>query len=180
MLNFEIDAEQIEAIIEEFGASRIQLHQAFNRAMNRTAGTLRVMASKGLRNELQLRTVSEIRHRLKTIKLKRSGGDIILWFGANNMRISAFKGRPVKTKTGASFRGQDFEGGFLGKNSRGKLTIFKRVGADKYPIAEQTMPVADKINVFVEDEIFVNLEEIFFKNFRAEVRARTIYGVGRQ
>ena len=40
------------------------------------------------------------------------------------------------------------------------------------------MPVADRIMIFVEDEVFVDLDAIFFKHFAADIRARTIFGVG--
>lgn len=180
MLNFEIDSSQIQALTDELEASEKQVRMAFNRALNRTAGTLRRMASTGLRTELQLRTAAAIRKRLKTIKLKRGKNtdDIVLWFGANDLPISAFKGRPRETASGAEFNGQQFDGAFIAKTSKGRQSIFKRKGRARLPIVEQTVPVADKIQVFVEDEIFTEVEAIFFKNFRAELRARTLYGVG--
>lgn len=180
MLYFDIDADDLKAVADELGASQQQIQKAFNRALNRTAGTLRKMSSKGLQGELQLRNAKAIRKRLKTIKLKRGKGmdEVRLWFGSNDLAISAFKGSPKKTRTGASFRGHDFPGAFVAKGRSGKRTILKRVGSERLPVTEQTLPVKDQMDVFVEDEIFAAVPEIFFKHFRADLRARTIYGVG--
>lgn len=184
MLHFDIDSEQLDKISDELGASDKQVALAFNRAIKRTVMTLSKMARKGLKDELQLRNLKAIRRRLKTLQAKRSFkkgtglDEVRLWFGANNLPISAFKGSPKKTARGAEFRGKKFDGAFIGKGKSGKRTIFKRKGKAKLPIIEQTMPVKDEIDVFVEDEIFVNLEQIFFKHFKSDLRARTIYGVG--
>jgi hypothetical protein len=40
------------------------------------------------------------------------------------------------------------------------------------------MPIEDEAQIYIEDEIFDEIEEVFFKHFRAEVRSRTLYSVG--
>jgi len=180
LLNFDINAVQLQDIINSLQASEKQIRLAVNRAISRTAASLRVRSSKGLQKELQLRSAADIRRRLKTIKVKKSRGtnDLILWFGANDLPISALKGSARKTEEGASFRDKSFSGAFISKNRKGKQTIFKRLQAKRLPVAEQTYPVADKIQTFVEDEIFSELPEIFFKFFEQDLRARTIHGAG--
>ena len=42
------------------------------------------------------------------------------------------------------------------------------------------MSIEDKAQTFIEDEVFDEIEEVFFKNFRAEVRSRTLYSVGKR
>jgi hypothetical protein len=36
----------------------------------------------------------------------------------------------------------------------------------------------DEAERFIEDEVFDEIETVFFRNFLAEIRARTIYEVG--
>ena len=79
---------------------------------------------------------------------------------------------------GASKAGRFVAGGFVGRNRAGAQTIMRRVGRGRYPIAEATLAIEDEASVIVEDEVFDEIDEVFFRNFRAEVRARTIYGVG--
>ena len=182
MLEFDIDYGQIVELQDQLGASERQIEMAFGRALNRTAATLRRMSSKGLKDELQLRNAGAIRKRLRTIKLKKGRylDAVKLWYGTNDLPVSAFKGTPKKTAKGASFRGQDFPGSFISKGRDGKRTIFKRVGSGRLPIVEQTMPVKDKMDIFLEDQIFTEIDTIFFKHFAADLRARTIYGAGRK
>lgn len=180
MLTFDIDARDLRAIQDELAASDQQVYRAFNRALTRTAATLRRMSSKGLKDELQLRNAKALRRRLRTIRLRRRTLDEVrLWYGSNDLPVSAFKGRPTATSRGASFKGRDFNGAFLAKGKDGKRTIYKRRGRARLPIVEQTMPVKDQVDVYLEDEIFPDLEEIFFRHFRADLRARTIFGAGR-
>lgn len=163
-------------------ATEKQVRFAFSRAIRRTAGTLRKMSEKGFQKELELRTIKTIRKRLKTIKLRRTadGQTVGLWYGLNDMAISQFKGRPAKTTTGASFRGVQFPGGFTGRNSRGQPTIFKRQSRARLPIEEQALPIKDKMDVFIEDHIFVEVEQIFWKHFIADLKARVMYDIGQK
>lgn len=178
MLAFDIDDRKMDAIVKEFAATPRQVEQAYGRAMKRTAGTLRRLATSGLKTELGLRNTQALRRRIKEYRLGgRSGRRVKLWFGANDLPLSAFKGRPQKTGAGIKFGDTVIHGAFLAKRG-GKRGVFRRVGSAAFPIAEVLMPVADRIMTFVEDDVFVDLEAIFFKNFAAEIRARTIFGVG--
>lgn len=175
----EIDGIELAGVAKELQASELDVRKAVNRAMARTARTLRTRARRGLKDKLQLRNQKVIRRRLRTAKFKRTKqGDFQLWFGANDLPISAFKGRPRKTASGASFRGVDFPGGFIRRGASGKRTILKRVGPNAYPVTEAKLPVSDDIQVYVEDEIWDQALDIFWHNFRQDLRARTIYGVG--
>lgn len=178
MLGFDINAQQLEAIADEFAASESQVDKAYGRAANRTAGTLRRMASTGLKTELGLRNTTALRRRIKEYRIRgRRGRGVRLWFGVNNLPISAFKGRPRATPTGVKFGDITIHGAFLATRG-GKLGVYERIGKAAFPIAPVKIPVADRIMVYLEDRVFVDLDAIFFKHFAAEIRARTIYGVG--
>ena len=181
MLSFEFDARELNKIADEFGASEKDLQFAYSRALRRTAQTMKTRARKGLRSELEMRTAAELRKRLQGFRFKRGKemGQVRMWFGLNDMRVSKFKGRPARTGSGARYGKQEFSGGFIGKNRAGKRTVFKRETAHRASAREVKMPIADKAQIYVEDVVFGEIEEVFFKNFLAEVRARTIYGVGK-
>ena len=70
--------------------------------------------------------------------------------------------------------------GDIGRNAKGRPTVKVRAGSRAYPIKEERMPIEDKAQIFIEDQVFDEIEEVFFKNFRAEIRARTIYNVGKR
>ena len=180
MLNLDINSRKITDISKEFAASSAQISAAYARALRRTAGTIRRIASKGLQSELGLKNASALRRRIKEYRLKGRAGKmgVQLWFGANDLPLSAFKGRPRKVAGGVDFNGQVIHGAFMASPSGGPKKVYKRAGKTKYPIKEVMAPVADRIVVFLEDNVFVDVESIFFKNFLAEIKARTIFGVG--
>lgn len=182
MLLFDFDASEMRRIADEFGASEKQIALAYSRALRRTASNMKTQARKGLRERLGLRSASELRKRLAGFKFNRgSGGDlggVRMWFGLNDLRASAFKGRPQLTADGASMAGRAVSGGFVAKNRKGQRTIMRRVGRKRYPIAEARLDIEDEATRFIEDEVFDEIDEVFFRNFRAEIRARTIYEVG--
>ena len=180
-LYFDVDFSQLIQVADELQASERQIQLAISAALKRTATTLRTMSARGLKTELQLRTISLLRNRLKSLKLRasRNGSEISLWYGLNDMPVSWFKGRPKRTATGAEMRGQKFEGGFIAKSTfKGRRTIFKRAGKERLPIVEQSMQVEDSAKVYIEDEIFEKTQEIFWRNFVRDLNARVKYNIG--
>lgn len=181
MLHFDLNAQSLLNLGMELGATDLQLKFALSRALRRTAATLRKLSERGLRDELQLRTLGGVRRRLRSLHFRRAQFDSVqLWYGLNDMPISYFKGRPKKTKDGAQFRGVNFPGGFIAKGNRGRRTIFKRYSTERLPIVEQALPLKDRMDVYVEDEIFTKTESIFWSHFERDLRARTAFGVGQQ
>jgi hypothetical protein len=180
LLHFEIDANGIEQLVMDLGATEKQVKFAMHRALARTATTLRTMAARKLKDELALRTINMLRKRLKSLKLRVSGGDgMQLWFGINDMPVSWFKGTPKRGSDGATFRGQQFKGGFVATSKfKKRKTVFKREGKGRLHIIEQQLPISDRAQVVIEDQIFVQTEEIFWKNFQRDLTARVKYSLG--
>lgn len=180
MLQFDINASELRAISDALGASEKQFKLALSAAIKRTVTSLRTLAARGLRDELQLRKIGLLRKRLKTAKIKfGTDGGMQLWFGLNDMPVSWFKGRPKQEDTGASMRGQKFEGAFVGKSAiKGRNTIFKRKTKARLHIEEQNLAVEEKAKVFVEDNIFTETETLFWKYFEREIAARVKYNIG--
>lgn len=184
MLRFDFDASEMAKVAEEFGASDKQLAFAYSRALRRTASNMKTQARKGLRERLGLRSAAELRTRMAGFKFRKGSGSgsdlgaVRMWFGLNDLRAGAFKGRPRNSGSGATIAGREIPGGFVAKNSKGQRTVMRRVGKSRYPIAEARVDIEDEAARFIEDEVFDEIEEVFFRNFRAEIRARTIYDVG--
>lgn len=181
MLYVDVESENIDALLLELNLAPQKVNAAFNRGLKRTAASLRRQAGKTLKTELELRNSKALKRRLKMLKLTNRGNhkEAGIWFGANDLPVSAFKGRPNKTATGATFKGHEFKQAFIGKRKDGVRTLFYRKGKGRYPIKECKLPIADKIQVFVEDEIFTEIEPIFKKHFERDLKARALFGVGK-
>lgn len=179
-LYFDIDMAQLHAVADELQASEKQVKFALSAALRRTATTLRTLSARGLRDELQLRTIGLLRKRLKNLRLRMTSGDGVgLWYGLNDMPASWFKGTPKKTADGAEARGQKFPGAFVAKSQfKGRRTVFKRTSKARLHIAEQNLQVEDKAIVFIEDKVFDQVETIFWKHFRRDLNARVTYKIG--
>lgn len=182
MLDFEIDEGELRRIVSELGAAPKEVRLSFNRALSRTAATLRKLSSKGLQSELGLRRAKRLRRRLKTLRIKSGKGmaEVQLWYGLNDMPVSEFKGRVDQTGSGASYAGpagsHRFQDAFVARSQRaGRRTIMRRRRQSRLPIAEEQLPIKDKADTFVEDEIFYRLEEIFWGHFRRDLEARVRY-----
>jgi hypothetical protein len=185
-LDFEFSG--VDALQAELQATPKQVRAALSRAAGRTATTLRKRAARGLATELQLATVAHLRRRLKAGRIRgvsargeRFAGGAQLWFGLNPMPVGWFKGRPVKTARGARHRGREFEGAFVARGKaagRKKLSIFRRKGDKRLPIYEETIPVEDPMQVYLEDEVLVHASEIFWTNFERDLRARVRFNLG--
>jgi hypothetical protein len=180
MLHFEVDAAGLEQLVLDLGATELQVKLAMHRALNRTATTLRAMATRRMKDELALRTINLLRRRMKSLKLRATGADGFgLWFGLNDMPASWFKGTPKQGAAGVSFRGQDFPGGFVAKSKfKGRKTVFKRNGPGRLHITEQNLAMSDKMQVIIEDDIFVQTEQVFWKHFVRDLSARVKYKLG--
>lgn len=187
MLNFDIDADSLQRVAEELGAMPKELAGSYNRALTRTAATLRKQSSKGLQSELGLLRAGAIRKRLKTVRVKGSTGkdyrrmaSVQLWYGLNDLAISEFKGRVSGSGGGASYSGpagsHDFPGAFTAKPRESKRrTIMRRRGRARLPIRQETLPIKDRADVYVEDDVFLNLEAIFWRHFRNDLERRVAY-----
>ena len=180
-LHFDLDDRQIGALITELGLTEKQAKFALGRALRRTATTLRVLSERGLKSELDVKKMAYLRRRLRFTRFSRQSFEgARLWYGANDMPVSALRGKVAEDATGATFSGKagthHFDGGFVGKGKRawtkGTRTIFTRKGKGRLPIAEASMPVKDRMDIFIEDEIFDKINDIFWNHFQRDMLSR--------
>ncbi|GHE88304.1 hypothetical protein GCM10016455_05550 [Aliiroseovarius zhejiangensis] len=178
MLQFDFDDSRIDYLAEALDATPKQVKMATNRAVRRTAGTLRRMASTGIKTELGLRNVTALRRRIKEYRVGKGGNALKLWFGTNDLPISAFPGRKKQVPGGVQVGDIMIHGGFVAK-IRGKVGVYTRHGRGRWAISEATVPVADRIMIYLEDNVFVDIDSIFWKHFENEIHAYTILKVGK-
>lgn len=173
-------AEDIEALALELGLTERQVRAAYSRALRRTAVTLRTKAQRGLKSEFGVRKIRFLRKRLKYLgfrKLDAGGGTARLWFGLNDVPVSALTGSKRKTAQGAVFSGKAgsvaFKGGFIRDSQRGfGRTIFMREGRARLPLKEAEVPIHERAEQFVEDQIFTDIIETFWHHFMSDMKAR--------
>ncbi|MCA0905139.1 hypothetical protein LCM27_01865 [Ruegeria marisrubri] len=177
MLPLDFESRELEKVADAYEATPKQVKLSGIRAAKRTAGTIRRISSKGLQTELGLRNARALRRRIKEYRVDGRWTGYKVWIGTNDLPLSAFKGRPKKVAGGIKFGETMIHGAFLAKVG-GKRGVYKRTGDGSYPIIEPSLPVADRMVIYLEDEVFVDVDNIFFKHFTSEIRARTQLGVG--
>lgn len=180
MIEINIQSREIQAVIAELAATPRQVEAAWRRALNRTATTVRAAMRRDLRSELELRSAGVLRRRLRMARARTnsSGASIDLWLGQNDLAPGAFKGRPRGSAGAVTFNGQRFEGAFVTRLPNGKVSIFRRVSGGRLPIIEQTIAVKDQMDSVLETRVMPDVLEIFLRNFRSDLRARTAFAVG--
>jgi len=180
MIGLHVDVADLTALGAEFGASEAQIRAAANRALGRTVRAVRTRARTSLRLQMGLAAAKYLKRRISAVRARGAGGlgTAEVWIGRNDMLPEAFRGRPRQGARGVTVRGDLFEGAFLARDTNGVVRVFERVGRARLPIERVTVPVGDEMSEILEDQVFDEVAGIFWKNFRAELRARTIYGVG--
>lgn len=180
MIGVTVEGSEIQALADEFGASEKQIEAAYRRALSRTASNVRTMMRREVRVGLNLRAASVLRRRLKMARAKgkANGQSIELWLGQNNLPPGAFKGRPRASGGNVSFRGVTHPGAFVARMPNGKISIFRRKDVGRLPIIEETIAVQGEMNQVLDTRVMPDVLELFFKNFRADLKARTAFGVG--
>lgn len=182
MIDFDIEASDLQRVSDEMGAMPKEVRASYNRALTRTAATLRKLSSKGLQSHLGLARAAAVRRRLKTLRIRSSNGmnGVRLWYGLNDLPVSEFKGRVSPAGTGASYSGpagaHNFDRAWVGSSRFArKRTILQRVRESRYPVREAQLPIKDRADVFVEDEVFWKLNDIFWRHFTQDLERRVNY-----
>ncbi|UXU73703.1 MULTISPECIES: hypothetical protein [unclassified Paracoccus (in: a-proteobacteria)] len=171
----DIDLSEVERLEKELDNTSKEIGAAVSKSLRRTASALRVMSSKRLVPELQLRKAMHLRRRMKEMRarLKRTDSHQVigLWYGLNDLPVSFFKGTPRQMAKGAKLGGHEFPGAFVAKVGKKKpRSIYRRSGRGRFPLIEQTIPIKDRVDPILEDEIFPEATRIFLKNMMHELK----------
>lgn len=196
-LLFHIDPEELEAVRQILGATESQVKAAYNRALGRTAQTLRKLSKSLVRDELQPRAMNKLRERIKYFRIRSTSqleklDEIKLWFGLDNVPIGILKGsmRRLGTKKkpkGSRFTpkgklpSKQYDRGFVASPyGNGRKSIYMRTTKHRYPLDEASVGISDSLQVSIEDEIFERLSEIFLKHFETDLKGRVKMGMNRK
>lgn len=94
-LIFDIDAENIAQLQNEYEATDMQVKAAYNRAITRTLQTMRSRVARLVGNELAAKSLKQIRRRLQSYRITHSPGQmdgLKLWFGLDDLQLGKLKG----------------------------------------------------------------------------------------
>lgn len=178
LIEFDIDEDEIQSIIDELNATDDKIKMAWNRAINRTATTMKARAMRVIRDESGVKKIAYIRKRLMEFKKQKSGDlkSLKFWFGLNDFRVSALKGRAVKGRPGARFKrvkGADVydKNAFIAK-AYGRRSIFSRTTKRSFPIKEMKASIQERTQNKIEDDVFQDLPDVFMRNFISDLRFR--------
>ena len=185
-LNFDIDPQEIKAIQKILGANEEQVRKAHNRALSRTAVTMKSLGTKLVRDEMKVKSLKALRQRFQTFRVssknKKQLDELRLWFGLNDVRLSDLKGRIARIGSKKKPKGAKFtpagsgdvttyDDAFVAK-VRGRRSIWARKGKRRYPIGEKKVAINDRTQVLIEDEVFSQLPEVYLKHFETDLKGR--------
>lgn len=188
-LVFGIDPSELESVQLMLGGTEKDLLAAYNRAIARTSVTMKSQSSKLMRDGMDAKGLKEVRKRMQvhkySFRLGQTDSDKLdelkLWFGLNDMSIGRLKGRlsrlgSKRSPAGAAFTSktlgqQKYEDGFISR-VRGKRSIFARKGAARFPIREKKVAVGEALQFRLEDEVFMDLPEVFMQHFTTDMKGR--------
>jgi site-specific DNA-cytosine methylase len=184
-LLFDIDLDELEDIQNTFGATQAQFKAAYNRALSRTAVTIRALSNRRIKEALQAKNQKALRKRIQTYRLNKASDSLDalrLWFGLNDMPVGHLKGRSRRLGSKSSPKGaiftpsgnmkaQTYPDGFVAKLNK-RRSIYQRVGEKRYPVKEARLDVSETLMDTIEDEIFDQLPDIFMKHFETDLKGR--------
>lgn len=191
LFHIDVDVDELKAIQQQLGATEAQLRASYNRALSRTAVTIRALTNRLIRDHMQVKSMKTIRKRIQQFRLRspskqRDLDELRLWFGLNDVPVGYLRGRIVGGQSsGATFqpRGklakQYYDRGFVAQRY-GRKSVFTRVSEGKFSIKEARVPVAESLQVTIEDEIFDLIPEIFLKHFQTDLKGRVKMGLNRK
>lgn len=180
LLYMHIDDDVLERMLLQFSAlSDKAIRMAYHRAMKRTEITIRKQALNLMRERLGLRPVQRsLKRRVQAyLKPGQDSAELKFWFGLNDLDPLLFKGGVRKAAGGLMIRGTYHEQAFVAV-IRGRRGVWRRKGKQRTPLERIRVPIDDEMIVALEDEVFLNLPDIFLRHFETDLRGRSTLAAG--
>ena len=184
-LTFDIDIEELEAIVATLKATEHQVVAAYNRALGRTSVTLQKLSRKLVQSEIGAKSAREMQRRLLDYRIRNPKGldELKLWFGLNDVAAHLLKGQMSKQEEGAKFSSQkvgskSYKRGFI-VNNGSKKYLFERFGVKRWAYNAAHIGISDRLKVAVEDDIFEKLPDIFMHHFETDLKGRVKLGLSK-
>lgn len=162
MLTVSVNIEELSNVQRALTATTSQINRAATRALNKTLTWTGGQGRRILAQESGL-ALKSLKSRVRIGKASRSTLRGSVWFGLAPVK-AIYAGGARQTKTGVTARGLSYTGAFLATMPTGHLGIFKRRGAARLPIDEQSIYLA------------YSGEHLRSLGARAHDRLRTIFG----
>ncbi len=205
MSGFYVDFEDLDKIRDSVGATKSQMIAAFNRSLKRTAAKLQREAVALMIGETAVKGKGRVKKRVRSFT-ERAGGNRAgtgkIWFGLNDMPVSALKGR-MKYPIGISIedRERDSRGRFMPENGsrggtfipksnnlhsttflnsflgtvRGKKSIWIR--SENGHVHEAMLPIYNSMIPGIRGDIFSEAGKMLMTYYEQDLRGRVAGGV---
>jgi len=167
-LQIQVDGN-IDHIAKSIGATEAEIVLATRRSLNKTAAwvrtrLLREASSKtGLKQKL-------IRQRLRMYKATKDRLSASVWLGSSAIVVKAGAlGRARQTKTGATVKGNVFDGAFAATMPSGHRGIYERLGRKRLPIEELEVSFQNEYANIINRSIDLGAMQYFEKLLQKEL-----------
>ncbi|ADP96431.1 prophage LambdaW5, minor tail protein Z-like protein [Marinobacter adhaerens] len=173
-IDLEIHADRMNQLQLDLQATDTEVRQALRSTLGKMGRWLRTQSARGLSRELDIKQKA-LRRRLKSFRVKTKGNktEITVWYGLDPIDYMDLS--PRQTNTGVSAGRRRVPGAFIAQARGANRKVFKRVGKERLPIEKQTVPIQDKANVWIEDELLgtAAFDKRFLTVFERELEWRT-------
>ncbi len=174
MIDFQIDAAQVNQMALNLAATEDQARKALRTTLNKMAAWVRTRSIQGLSKTLQMQQ-KIIRRRLKAVKFRDTpdGGAAKVWYGENAVGLIYLGAKQNSSGVTAS-GGRNVKSAFIPKGSSAKQ-VFKRIGSARLPIAKQEAAIKKPTDKYLETGVVGSaaFETQFWKTFEHELKWRT-------
>lgn len=176
-MRIRVDAENLEGVQTALLTYPRQARAALRRAVNKTLGWTRTQGTRAITQEhgVPLRVM---RGRRRIALHPATGDDLsgLAWFGLAPLK-AVYLGTPRQTRAGVKVGGRFFERAFISTMPSGHLGVFKRRGASRLPIVEQTVSIHSSKNALrrIAGQVPGRLRTVFRQelNYAVNVRGRS-------
>lgn len=175
-LSVDIDAKQVEALVDAFGASEAQIQAAMRSAYGRMARWLRTKSVRELAPRLKI-PARILRGRVRTYRMQNGvsgdGFGAKVWYGLRDVPFSKLGAR--KSGKGMVTKGGRYHEGAFEAQLFGRPQIVERVGKGRVPLRVVYAEIQEESTVYIEDNLIGTalFESQFFKFLEHEIRWRT-------
>jgi hypothetical protein len=169
VINLQIDANGVDRMAQEIGATEEQLRKALNSTVRKINVTMRREAVRQMSQETGLPQKRFMR-RIRSFKLGRTAGGWKVFIGLDSLNLMELGAK--ETATGVTSRKGAVKSAFMAVGKSGIASVFKRTGRGRLPIKQirhDIEPIGTDILAAAE-RIF---DARFFKVLEAELKWRT-------
>ena len=143
-------------------------------AINRTLSWSRTRAERIIASDAKVQKKVAAR-RVRASKARRGRRDAVLFIGYNPIGLSNL--RPRQTRRGVTAGKHRRPGAFIAPVRGGRIEVFKRLGAARYPLIRQEIKISGTARSSIARLLKVDSRPIFIKEFEHD-RIRRIRRLG--